>query len=427
MPKIKSPLENRDGVLHIGGCSTVELADAYDTPLYVYDENRIRKNYRNLYNAFSKDYEKFHVHYAIKANNNLAIVKILKSEGAGIDVSGSSEIELAKIVGFKDDEILYTGAYQRQRELLYALDNNVRINLDDLNQIDRLFKYGQPKFLSFRINPGVGAGKFEGLVFAGPEAKFGLDKNDVIKAYKKAKDYGVENFGIHMMTGSCVLDPNYFVEITERLMDIAGDVSKKLGVKFEMVDIGGGFGVPYRADEKELDIKRVGKDVCNVFKKKIKQYKLGEPYLVVEPGRYLVCDSSILLTRVHSVKDGQKKFVGVDAGMNTLLRPMLYNAYHEILLANDLDAEPTQKVNIVGPICENTDQLAKDRMMPDIKPDDLLAVLNVGTYGFGMGSQYNTRPRAEEVLVNKGKHTPIRRREITQDLISTVIIPDYLM
>ena len=426
MVDIKKPLENRKGILHIGGCSALELAKKYDTPLYVYDESRIRENYRRLHNSFSRHYGKFKLFYAIKANSNPALVKILKSEGCGLDVSGPAEIYIAKKLGFEKDKILYSGVYHRNEELKYALENDVTINLEDISQIDRLFKFGKPKFLSFRINPGIGSGKFKGLVFAGPDAKFGIIERDVIEAYKKAKDYGVRTFGIHMMTGSCVLNEDYFVEVTGKLMDIAGSVSQKLGIKFDFVDIGGGFGVPYQPDEKELDVEAVGKKVTEKFKEKLAEYSLGEPYLVAEPGRYLLCDSAILLAKVHSIKNGYKKFVGVDAGMNTMVRPAMYNAYHEILVANRLNDKPSEKVNVVGPVCENTDQFAKDRIMPKIIEGDILAILNVGTYGYGMSSQYNNRPRAAEVLVNSGKHELIRKRDTFDDLISNAIIPERL-
>ncbi len=423
MYKIKNPLENRNGILYIGGCNTLELAQIYDTPLYVYDENRIRENFRNLYQAFSRHYKKFKIYYAIKANNNLALLEILKSEGAGIDVSGPAEIYLAQKVGFSQEDMLYSGNNHRDDELKFALANGVPLNLDDTSQIDRLFRLGKPKFLSFRINPGIGSGKFQELVFAGKDAKFGIIEKDALNAYQKAKEYGVKSFGIHMMTGSCILKEDYFVKVTEKLMDIAGKVSQKLTISFDMVDIGGGFGVPYQPDEKELDIDSLGQKVCQKFKERIKKYNLGEPLLMVEPGRYLVCDAGILLSRVHSVKNGYKKFVGVDSGMNTLLRPMLYNAYHEILVANRLNSKPKEKINIVGPICENTDQLAKGRLMPNIEEGDLLAILNAGTYGYGMSSQYNNRPRAAEVLVNNGKHELIRKRETFEDLITGMLLP----
>lgn len=426
MSQLKEPLSNKNGILHIGKCNALELAEVYDTPLYVYDENRIRDNYRRLHRAFSRHYKKFRMLYAIKTNNNLALLRILKSEGAGIDVSGPAEIYLAKKIGFKPDEMLYSGAYTSDEELRYALENNVPINLEDISQIDRLFKFGNPKFLSLRINPGIGSGKFKGLVFGGKDAKFGIIERDVIKAYSKAKKHGVKRFGIHMMTGSCVMDENYFIEAAKKLLDIAGNVVAELNMGFDFVDIGGGYGIPYQPEEKELDIKYIGKEVCSAFKAKTEEYNLGQPYLLTEPGRYLIGDSAILLTRVHSIKNGYKKFIGIDAGMNTLIRPMLYGAYHEILLANNLNAGKTEKVNIVGPICENSDQMAKDRMMPQIHEGDLLAVLNAGAYGFGMSSQYNNRPRAAEILVNNGSHELIRKRENFNDLDRNMIIPSRL-
>ena len=424
---IKNPLKNKNGILYLGGCSTLELAEKYDTPLYVYDENRIRENLRNIYGAFRRNYKKFRLYYAMKANNNPALLHILKSEGAGVDVSCPAEIYLAKKAGFSPDKMLYSGVYHRNEELAYALENNVPINLEDISQIGRLFKIGKPKFLSLRINPGIGKGSFEGNVFAGPDAKFGIIERDVLEAYKNAKDCGVERFGIHMMTGSCVLNGDYFVEITEKLMDIAGEIANKLDIKFDFVDIGGGFGIPYMPNEKELDIDSVGKKVCEKFMEKIEEHDLGNPWLIAEPGRYLIGDAGILLTRVHSIKNGYKKFIGVDAGMNTLIRPMLYNAYHEILIANNLNSKPVEKVNIVGPVCENTDQLAKERLMPVIKEGDLLAVLNCGVYGFGMSSQYNNRPKAAEVLVSDSRHELIRKREEFDDLISGTFVPKRLL
>lgn len=413
---------NKNGILYVGKCNAVKLAEKYDTPLYVYDEKRIRQNYRNLFNAFSRNYKKFRIYYAVKPNNNLAILKIMKSEGSGVDVSCPAEIYFAKKVGFKEEMILYSGVYHKNEELKFAIDNKVPINLEDISQIKRLFNIGRVDFLSLRINPGIGKGGFEGIVFAGKDAKFGIIERDVLNAYELAKNNGVKRFGIHMMTGSNILDENYFVEITEKLMDIAGMVSKKLDIVFELVDIGGGFGIPYH-DEKELNVDSLGKKVCEKFKEKLEQYDLGEPYLVVEPGRYLVCDAGVLLTKVHSIKNGYKKFIGVDAGMNTMIRPMLYNAYHNIVVANKLNKPLKEKVNIVGPICENTDQFAKDRIMPEINEGDLLAIFDVGAYGYGMSSQYNNRPKAAEVLVKDGIDFLIRKRESFDDLIRGVIVP----
>lgn len=424
--KLKKPLENRKGILFIGGCNSLGLAKKYSTPLYVYDENKIRENCRRLFNAFNKNYEKFKLYYAIKANNNLAILKVIQSEGLGADCSCPEEIMLAKDAGFPKEKTLYSGVYHKDSELEFALKEGIAINLEDVSQIERLCRIGVPEFISFRINPGMGKGGFKQLVFAGPDAKFGVIERDVLEAYKKAKDYGVKRFGIHMMTGSNVLDPDYFIEVTEKLLDIAGNVSKELGIEFEFIDIGGGFGVPYKPEEKELDIESVAEKVVDKFKSKIEEHNLGEPYLMIEPGRFIVCDSGIILSTIHSIKDGYKKFLGIDAGMNILLRPMLYGAYHEMFIADKLDETKTEKVNVCGQICENTDILAKDRILPAAKERDILAILNAGAYGYSMSSDYNTRPRAAEVLVNNGKDELIRRREDYSDIKKDMVVPERL-
>ena len=296
------------------------------------------------------------------------------------------------------------------------MNSGVAINLEDISQIDRLAKFGLPEILCLRINPGIGSGKYEGLVFAGKDAKFGIIEEQVVDAYKKAQRYGIKKFGIHMMTGSCITDYKYFEAITAKLLDIAGKVRRETNIRFEFIDIGGGLGVSYKPGESDLDIEKTAKSVGEVFKKKIKEHDLGEPYLKIEPGRYLVCEPGILLARVVSIKKAYKKFVGVDAGMNTLLRPALYNAYHEIVVANKLNSPKVETVNIVGQICENTDQLAKDREMSDINLGDVIAVLNAGSYGYAMGSQYNTRPMCAEALVKNGKSCIIRKRETVDDI-----------
>ncbi len=426
MYKIEKPLKNRNGILYIDGCNTLDLARQYNTPLYVYSENRIRENYRKAFNAFKKAYNKFRLFYAIKANNNPAILNILRQEGAGFDASCPEEIELALKAGAKPHEILYSGVYHRNEELEYALKKKVRINLEGISQIKRLLKIGKPDFISFRINPGISGGSIKGLVFAGPDAKFGIEEERALEAYKIAKEAGIKRFGMHMMTGSCVLDSEYFAAAASKLLDIAGRISKELKIEFEIIDIGGGLGVTYKPGEEELDVESTAKKVANIFNKKIKENGLGSPMLLIEPGRFIVCDAGILLTKVHSIKNAKKRFIGVDAGMNNLLRPMLYDAYHHIFAANKLNEKAIEKVNVVGPICENTDQLAKDRLLPHIEEGDLLAILNAGAYGFSMGSRYNSRPMCAEVLCNNGKSEIIRERETIEDIYRNVNVPNRL-
>jgi len=423
---IVDPLEDRGGVLHIGGVSALELADRYGTPLYIIDENRIRANYRRLEDAFRRRYANTRVHYAVKANTNLAVLSILRQEGAGADCSCPAEIDFARRAGFPSAEILYTGAYPSHEEIAFACDAGVMINLDSEARLGEVAARNPKPLMSFRVNPGPGKGK-HGLVFAGPDAKFGLPADRVIEAFLRARALGFERFGIHMMTGSCVLDPAYFPEVTARLLEIAGAVAARVGIGFEFVDIGGGFGVPYEPGEQPLPVDRVAADVVAAFVDGCDRLSLGHPRLVLEPGRYLVADAGVLLTRVQGVKRGDKTFVGVDAGMNTLLRPALYGAYHPVLAADRLREPPADPVTVVGPVCENTDILARDRALPPVQEGDVLAVLNAGAYGFAMSSQYNNRPRAAEVLVLGGTHEIVREREGVADLVHRQRVPGRLL
>lgn len=426
MWRIEEPLENRRGTLHIGGANLESLAQKYGTPLFVTDEGRIRHNYRTLLSAFSMRWKRFKVFYAVKANNNMAILNILRQEGAGADCSCIPELQLASLAKYRRSDILYTGNYNSDEELRYASEAGVATNLDDIGMLDRLARFGIPKTICFRINPGFGKGGFEKLVFAGSEAKFGIGEEIAKKAYAKAKKLGAKSFGIHMMAGSSVLDVGYFGQVTDRLFQIAGAISRSAGIEFDFVNIGGGFGVPYRPGEKDLDIGRVARLVTDKFKERF-EGSSDPPYLYAEPGRYLVCDSTVLLSRVHSIKTTGKKFIGIDAGMNTLLRPALYGAYHQMYVVGKLNGRKKEKVNIVGQVCENTDVLAKDRMLPVIERGDLIAILNAGAYGFSMSSNYNTRPRAAEVLISGGKDSLIREREDITDILERQIIPGRLL
>lgn len=416
----------KGGELYIEGKSCTELAEEYGTPLYVTSEKRLRSNFRRLRNAFAS-MKKFRIYYAVKSNSNLSILSILRSEGAWADCSCPAEIYEASLCGYERERMLYTGNYNSREELRYALDSGVTINFDDTDLLDKLDSGKIPDMVCFRINPGAGRGGAEGLIFAGPDAKFGSTEEVATKGYAKAKKMGIKKFGIHMMTGSNVLEPAYFPQITEVLLDISGRIAKAVGIEFEFVNIGGGFGVPYKPTDKPLPIEKIAKDITNIFTEKVEQYKLGEPALCIEPGRYIVADSTILLSKVCHIKHSTKVFVGLDAGMNTLLRPALYGAYHPILLANRTNAEDTMVVNICGQICENTDILARDRMVPEVKEEDLFAIFNCGAYGYSMSSQYNNRPRAAEILVSGNMSELIRRRESISDLLNGQTIPSRLL
>jgi diaminopimelate decarboxylase len=418
MQMIREPLENRNGELFFDGVSARELAKEFDTPLYVISEKRIRENCNRLYKALVANYSKVRVYYAAKANSNLLVLKIMENVGAYLDAVSTGEVFMALTSGFTPERILFTGTSVRNDELEFLVNSNVTVNVDSLSQLDRFLKLKVPKLISVRVNPEVGAGHHDHVITAGKHSKFGLWEADALKAYETAKKAGVERFGIHMHIGSGILDVKPFVQALEKLLNVAKKVHERLGLTFEFVDIGGGIGVPYKPEDKELDLTVFSEKVLSLFKSRIEKDGLGEPLFCVEPGRYLVADACVLLTAVNTVKVTPfKRFIGIDAGFNTMVRPAMYGSYHHVVVANKLNAPDEAVYDVVGPICESGDALAKDRRLPTVKEGDLLAVLNAGAYGFSMSSQYNARPRAAEVVVKNGKATLAREREQLDDLV----------
>jgi diaminopimelate decarboxylase len=418
MEMIREPLENRNGELYVEGVAAAALVEKFDTPLYVISEKRIRDNYNRLREALTANYDKIRIYYAIKANSNLAMLRILEKAGAYLDAVSPGEISLAFATGFTPDRIMFTGTSVRTDEIEFLIDSEVTVNIDSLSQLERHLKLQVPKVLSVRVNPEVGAGMHSHVITAGKQSKFGLWEADALKAYEMAKKAGVESFGIQMHVGSGVLDPEPFVQALERLLDTAKQIHTEVGIEFDFIDMGGGLGVPYKPDEKEMDLAVFSEKGLSLFKTRIEDDRLGSPIFCVEPGRYLVADAGILLTAVNTVKTTPyKKFIGVDAGFNTLVRPTLYGSYHSIVVANKLNAPEEEICDVVGPICESGDTLAKDRRMPIVQEGDLLAVLDAGAYGFSMSSQYNARPRAAEVLVKNAAFKVVREREQLDDLV----------
>lgn len=420
---------NDKGHLAIGGADALDLAQEYGTPLYVIDEMRVRDNYRRVYKAFSQEYKKFQIFYAAKANTNLAVLRILEEEGSGIDAVSTGEIYSALLSGFQPGRILYTGNNVTNSELEYALQSGVRINIDSTSQLKRLSELPGSEGLkiSFRVNPMVGAGHHDHCITGGELSKFGVMEEEAVRVYKLAHELGFNPVGLHTHIGSGILDPEPFKLAVQVLMDVAGRVHSEAGVNFEFIDFGGGLGIPYTPDEPLLEIKTFAKEIVELFKDKLYQYDLGNPTMCIEPGRYLVGDASYLLTQVNTVKQSYRKFVGVDTGFNTLLRPTMYGSYHHILVADKPEAPPTQNLDVAGNICESGDLFARDRSLPEVKEGDILAIMNAGAYALSMASQYNSRPLPGEVLVKEGQVDVIRERETFADLLSKQNLPVRLL
>ena len=417
----------QNGQIYLEDVPVTLIAQTYGTPTYVYEENRIRDNFRRALNAFKKYYPNFRFFYAIKANNNLAVANILRQEGAGIDAASINEILLAQKPGLGGDNVMFSGNFLSDDDIQQGLKSGVIFNLDDISILPRVLKYGKPEFLSFRLNPGYGACEVGDFVCnGGPNAKFGVHPDQIMDAYRMAKEAGIKRFGAHMMPGSCIRDPEYFKFITGLLMDNIGKVGKELGIDFEFIDLGGGLGIPYKHEDGPLDIDKAAQLVAEIFTEKLNEYGLKPPRLMMEPARYFVGDAGYVVGTVHSIKNSYKRIIGTDVSMNTLARPAMYGAYHHIYV-NGREDEARKPVGLCGQVCENTDFWVKERMLPEgITLGDIIVVENAGAYGYAMSYQYNGRLKPAEVLVNGDRHWLIRQRETIEDLVRNVTVPDHL-
>ncbi len=413
--------------IFIDDVSVRAIAETYGTPTYVYEEDRIRANFRRAIAAFRRYYSDFRFFYAIKCLNNLAVANILRQEGAGIDAASVNEILLAQAIGLGGEDVMFSGNFLSDDDIRQGLASGVIFNLDDAALLPRVLSHGKPEILSFRVNPGYGESELgDSVTNAGPKAKFGVHPDQVLDAYRAARDAGIRRFGAHMMPGSCIRDPHYFGVITGMLLDIVGRVGRELGIDFEFIDLGGGLGIPYRPGDHVLDIDATAATIAQVFKAKVAEYGLKPPRLMMEPARYFVGDAGYIVGRVHCIKDSYSRIVGTDIGMNTLARPAMYGAYHHIYV-DGRENEPRMPVGLCGQICENTDFWVKDRPLPaGIAVGDLVVVENAGAYGYAMSYQYNGRLRPAEVLVNGTQHWLIRERETFEDLVRNVHVPQHL-
>ena len=360
-------LEYRDDVLYFAGKNTLELSKEYGTPIYVISEKTIRERYKYLKFLLNSEYENNRIHYAVKANSNLSILKILHSEGAFFDCTSMGEIYMCFKADISPEKIIYTGNMFTDEDFTFAVENKVLINLDSVSQLKRLAKIhddlGMEKHLiSFRINPEFGAGHHIHTITAGKTIKFGILEEQAIEAYSKAKEYGFKKFGIHQHIGSGVLNAQDFKKPVEKYISIIKKIAKSLEIEFEFIDFGGGMGIPYRPEEEPLDLDTYKRIVIKPFKDLIGSENIGNPVFKIEPGRYLTAESSILLTQINTIKNnGYILFAGVDAGFNMLIRPTLYDSYHHIVPCNIKGREKTLTYDVTGPICESGDILGKNR------------------------------------------------------------------
>lgn len=396
-----------------------QLARHVETPFFLYEEETIRSHCRAFKDAFTPLFPGFTPLYAVKANPNPHVLRVILSEGFGLDCSSLSEVHLAQTLGAAG---MHTGNYVTERELRAALVSSLLLNLDDVSMLPTVQKIGLPEFLSFRINPGIGSSTLASNVLAGPDAKYGVPNEHAVAAYRHARDAGVKRFGIHMMTGSNVPSEDYFSGVTRRLLIIAGTIKKALDIDFECINIGGGFNVPYHPEEPTFDLGVIAKGIRRVFDEEVPRMGLREPTLMIEPGRRVTCDAGFLVGRVQVIKDGYKRFIGIDASCSDMPRPQIYDAYHHISVLGKEQSDKREMVNVVGSICENSDQFAKDRLLPPISVGDCIVIHNCGAHAYAMGHNYNGKLRSAEYLLQTGGIVKkIRRAETVDDLLVTII------
>ncbi|MCG7845233.1 MAG: diaminopimelate decarboxylase, partial [Methanomassiliicoccales archaeon] len=331
------------------------------------------------------------------------------------------EVESCLHAGFVPERILYTGVSVSDEEMRAVAERMVPINVDSVGQLQRLAKMNAKHPISLRVNPDVGSGHSQKVITGAKGAKFGIPKEEIISAFAEALELGFVPRGLHAHTGSGGSDPQVFGRVTEVLVDIFERIRSEIGIKLEFLDIGGGLGIPYRPEEMRTDLDAVATEVTD----KLKGSSIRT--LVLEPGRYIIADSTVLLTKVNDVKSTPlRDYALVDAGFNTLIRPAFYDSYHHVAVANKFGKQAEYKYDVAGPICESGDYLAKDRYLPRTEVGDLLCVYDVGAYGFAMSSNYNSRPRCAEVLVLNGKASLIREREEIKDLFRHQKVPERL-
>ncbi len=423
---IKNHLGINNNHLTIGSSDAVELAERFGTPLYVTNENRVLENFR----AYREAFPDADIYYAAKANGSFALLRLLAREGAGADVFSYGELYIAQRAGIPCEKILFNGNSKTDFELEKAVELGVKVSVDSRDELHALSEIAQRQGkiveIAFRVNPDVSPKTHPKISTGLRTSKFGIPSEEVVSIYREAsKLKGISPCGIHCHIGSQILDTSPFREAAQKMMDLVEKVTA-LGIKLKFVDMGSGLGIPYQKDVAAPAPQDHADVILPVFRERTRALGIS-PKLILEPGRYIVADSTVLLTRVNTVKTAAKNFVGVDAGFNLLIRPAMYDSYHYVVVANRAASPPEETYTIVGPICETGDILAHDRKLPRIKKGDLIALLDTGAYGFSMSSQYNGRPRCAEVLVKDGEADVIRSREDVEDLMAKQRLPKWLI
>lgn len=403
-----------DGVLHIANVSALDLARRFGTPLYVYDAAVIRRQIERVKRAFAR--LPFRPFYAMKANSNLSILRLVHQHGFGADAVSPGEIFLARQAGFAAEEIWFTCSNVSDDDLRAIGDERIVINLNSMSEADRILALGLTNPVALRVNPDVGAGHHVDVVTAGGGVKFGIDLAEVDEARKVIEDGGLKVVGLHAHIGSGIDAIAPLLESARRLLEL----STAFG-NLRWLNFGGGISVPYKPDEAEFPIDDYGHELTQIAERLLRARDLTA---ILEPGRYVVAASGTLLTRVTAKRLSAGTFwIGCDTGFNHLVRPSKYGAYHHIVNATKRDAMQEELI-VAGNLCESGDVFTRDannnvvpRRMDATQVGDIIAFCDAGAYGFSMASHYNARLLPAEVLVDGGDVRVIRERQTADDLI----------
>ncbi len=398
----------------IQGINLLDLVDKYSAPLYVYDTQIIEDNYNKFINAFNVS--KLGINYACKALTNLSILRFFNKLGAGLDCVSIQEIRLGLAAGYRPEDILFTPNNISEEEYADAINCGVGINVDNIEMLEYFGATYPDVPLCIRINPHMMAGGNRNISVGHIGSKFGISIHQLPLLERIVKSFDINVNGIHVHTGSDILDPEIFIKAAKLIL---GVVDKFETVKF--VDFGSGFKVAYKPGGLYTDIEELGAEFSVMFNEYCNE-KGRELELKFEPGKYLVSDAGYFLVKVNVVKQTPATtFVGVDSGQNHLIRPMYYNAHHEIVNISNLDGK--KKIySVVGYICE-TDTFGADRQLSQVSKDDILMFKNAGAYCFAMSSNYNSRYRPAEVLIHEGRDYLIRKRETQEDILKNQLDP----
>ena len=419
---LSSPFAYQDGRLSCEGVSLDDIGKEFGTPCYVYSYARIIENYRRFDGAFAA---RAHViAYAVKANSNGAILRILAREGSGADVVSGGELTRARAAGIPPEKIVFAGVGKRSDEIAQALQEGILLlNVESVAEMEAVARIASGSSLrariAIRVNPEVIVHTHPYITTGSTGDKFGLVVSDAIDAYRRARrEQAIDPVGVHMHIGSQIADLSSYRRALEIMLDLVHAILGE-GTRVSFLDLGGGLGISYSGEPV------VGpEDLAATILPLLEGF---EGKIILEPGRSIVGDAGVLLTTaLYSKPSSERPFLIVDAGMNDFMRPALYGAQHRVLPVID-KGEPREIVDIAGPVCESSDILAHHCALPQIEPGEYLAIGDVGAYGFSMSSRYNSRPRPAEVLVRQGEAFLIRERETREDLTRRERIPKFLL